>query len=63
MSHTSNRDKTWHRYKLPKEDLKNIQIAWHTTWVLITSAFFHQRSASFAVSINADIDWVSIQNF
>ena len=29
---------------LPKEDPKNKWITWHTSWVLITSAFFHRFS-------------------
>ena len=32
----------------PKEDSKNIWIMWHILWVLLTSAFFHQKSANFA---------------
>ena len=28
-------------------------------WVLLTSAFFNQKSANFATSRNTDIDWIS----
>ena len=31
---------------------KNIWITWQTPWILLTSAFFHQKSASFAISRN-----------
>ena len=43
-------------YTLPKEDPKTIWITWHTPWVLLTSAFFNQKSANFAMSRNTDID-------
>ena len=33
------------------------------TWVLLTSAFFHQKSANFAISRNTDIDCILIHNF
>ena len=42
---------------------KNIQITWHIPLVLLTSAFFHQKSAKFATSRNKDIDWILIHNF
>ena len=32
-------------YTLPEEDPKNVWITWHTHWVLLTSAFFHWKSA------------------
>ena len=32
-------------------------------WVLLTSAFFHQKSANFAISRNTDIDCILIHNF
>ena len=50
-------------YNLPKEDPKNIWITWHTPWVLLTSAFFHRKSAHFVISRNTDIDWILIHNF
>ena len=54
---------TWHSYTLPKEDPKNIKIAWHILQVLLTSAFFHQKSANFAISRNTDIDYILIHSF
>ena len=48
---------------LPKEDRKNIWITWHTPWVLLTSAFFHRKSANFAISRHTDIDCILIHNF
>ena len=59
--HISYNDKTWHSYTLPKEDQKNIWIMWHVPWVLLRSAFFHQKSASFAISEN--IDCILVHNF
>ena len=50
-------------YTLPKEDPKNIWITWHTPWVLLTSAFFHRKSANFAISRNTDIDCILVHNF
>ena len=50
-------------YTLPKEDPKNIWITWHTPWVLLTSAFFHWKSANFAISRDTDIDCILIHNF
>ena len=46
--------------------LKKIQkvwIAWNTPWVLLTSAFFHRKSANFAILRNTDIDYILINNF
>ena len=63
LPHTSYNDETWHSYILPKEDPKNIWITWHTPWVLLTSAFFHRKSANFAISRNTDIDCILIQDF
>ena len=40
----------------PKKIQKYIWITWHTPWVLLTSAFFHQKSANFAIWRNTDID-------
>ena len=48
---------------LPKEDPKNIWITWHPSWFLLTSAFFHQKSANFAMSENTDIDCILVHNF
>ena len=56
-------DETWHSYALPKGDPKNVQITWHIPWVLLTSAFFHLKSANFAASRNTHIDWILIHNF
>ena len=50
-------------YISPKEDPKNIWITWYTPWVRLTSVFFRQRSANFAMSGNADIDCILIKNF
>ena len=66
MSHISYNNETWHSYTLPKKDQKNIWIPWHTLWVLLKSAFFHQKSANFAKSRRkTDIDCILyiISNF
>ena len=42
---------------------KYIYITWHIPLVLLTSTFFHQKSAKFATSRNEDIDWILIHNF
>ena len=55
-------DETWHSYTLPKEDPK-IWVMWHTSWVVLTSAVFHQKSANFAISENTDIDSILVHNF
>ena len=47
-------------YTLPKEDPKNISISWHIPWVLLTSAFFHRKSANFVISRNTGIDCILI---
>ena len=39
LSHISCNYETPHSCTLPKEDLKDIWIKWHTPWVLLTSAF------------------------
>ena len=62
LSHIFYNDETWQSYTLPKEDPKNIQITWHIPWVLLTSAFFHQKSANFATTRNTGIDWILIHN-
>ena len=46
ICHTSYKDETWHNYTLPKEDLKNIWITWHTSSVLLTSACFYRKTAT-----------------
>ena len=61
--HISHNDGTWHSYTLSKEDPENIWITWHSPWVLLTSAFFHRKSANFAISRNTDLDCVLIYNF
>ena len=63
LSHISYNDETWHSYTLPKEGPKNIWIAWHIPWVLLTSAFLHGISAIFAISRKTDIDCNFIDNF
>ena len=55
--------KLGHSYSLSKEDPKNILMTWQTPWVLPTLAFFHQKSANFAISRNRDIDCILIHNF
>ena len=47
----------------PKKIWKNLWITWHSPWVLLTSAFFHQKSANFAISRNRYIDCILIHNF
>ena len=61
--HISYNDEAWHSYTLPKEDLKNIWITWHALWILLTSGFFHCKSANFAISRNTDIYWILKHNF
>ena len=43
--------------------VQKIWITWHTPWVLLKYAFFHQKSANFAISRNTDIDCNLIHNF
>ena len=50
-------------YTLPKEDPKSIWLTCHIPWVLLTSAFFHQKTENFGTSTNTDIDWILINNF
>ena len=33
---------------------------WHTPSVLLTSAFFHRKSATLVISRNTNIDWILI---
>ena len=63
LSDISYNNETWHSYTLPREDPKNIWITCHILWVLLTSAFFHQKAASFAISRNTDIDCLLVHNF
>ena len=63
LSHISCNYETWHSYTLPKEDPKNISITWNTPWALLTSAFFHRKSANFVILRNTDIDCILIHNF
>ena len=63
ISHISYNDETCHSYTSPKEDPKNKWITWHSSGVLLTSAFFHKKSASFDISRNTDRDCVLIYNF
>ena len=60
LSQISYNDETWNIYILPKEDPKNVWITWHNPWVLVTSTFFHRKSANFVMSRNTDIDWMDI---
>ena len=43
-----------------KKIQKNMWLTWHTPWFLQTSAFFHWKSATFAISRNTDIDCILI---
>ena len=63
LSHISYNDETLYSCTLPKEDPKNVWIAWHTTWVLLTSAFFQRKWANWAISRNTDVDCILIHNF
>ena len=45
ISHTSYNDETRHSYALPKKYPKNTRIAWTTSWVLLTSAFFTRNQS------------------
>ena len=56
---------------LPKGDPKDILITSNSPWVQLTSGFFHQKLANFAISRNTDIDcldknynivWIKIKN-
>ena len=63
LSDISYNDETWHSYTLPKKDLKNVYITWHTFWFLLTSAFFHRKSPTFVISTNTGIDCILVRNF
>ena len=56
-------DETGHNYTLPKEDPKNIWITWHTDWVLLISAIFHEKSANFVISENTGTDCILVHNY
>ena len=43
--------------------IQKICITWHTPSFLLTSLFFHRKSANFAISWNTDIDCIFIHNF
>ena len=45
-----------------KKYINNIWIAWHTSWVLLASRFFYQKSTNFAVSENTDTDSILVHN-
>ena len=45
-----------------KKIQKNIQISWHTPWVLLILAFFHWKSVTFVISRNTDIDSILMHN-
>ena len=51
-------DETWQSCTLHKEDRKNRKIMCHNPWVLLTSAFFYRKSATFVISRNTFIDWI-----
>ena len=46
-----------------KKSKKKKKILWHTSWVLLTSAFFHRKSATFVTSRNAGTDCILKHNF
>ena len=50
-------------YTSPKDDPKNMWVTRCTPWVLLTSAFFHWKSANLAISENTDTDWILLHNF
>ena len=61
--HISHNDETWRNYILPKVLPEKMWIMKHILWVLLISAFFHRKSANFAISKNTDIDCIFIHNF
>ena len=63
LKYISYNDETWYSYTLPKEDLKTIWITWHALLILLTSAYFKRKSASFAILINTDINCILIHTF
>ena len=46
----------------PNEIPKNLRITWHTSSNLLISAFFHWKLANFAISTEADVDFILIHN-
>ena len=50
-------------HTLPKEGPKNIRITCHTSWALLTSTFFHRKSATLVLSRNTDVDCILTHNF
>ena len=62
MSQISCNGERWHSYTSTKEDFKNIWVAWHNPWVLLTSIFFHWQSANSVILRNIDIDCILINN-
>ena len=62
MSHITSNNENWYSYTLPKKDRKNILITWHSSWLLLISAFFHRKAAIFAISRNTDIGCLLIHN-
>ena len=62
MSHVPYSDKNWLSYNLHKEDLKKIQITWHTPCILLTfwhsaCIFFHSKSANFDNVLKINVFW------
>ena len=49
-------------YTLHKKEPKNIWITWHTPCVVLTSAFFHRKSANLAIFKNRYIDCILAHN-
>ena len=49
-------------YSLPKDNPKNIWITWYISWVLLTSAYFHRKSANFAISENTYANCILVHN-
>ena len=62
LSHVSYNDETWHSYTWPKEDPKNIWIAWHNPCVLLTLGFSTENYEIFVIWRNIDIDCILIHN-
>ena len=56
MSYMSYNDDTWHSYAL------QLQLTWHSTWGLMTLAFFDQKLENFAIPRNTDIDCIWTHN-
>ena len=51
-------DETWQSCMLHKENRKTRKIMCHNPWVLLTSAFFYRKSATFVISKNTFVDWI-----